>query len=52
MTKVVIEIKDNKDKTTCKAQIKLVGFDKGTDTEKNATATIYNAVKTTLETLK
>lgn len=52
MPKVVIEVKDNKDKTTCNAKIKLVSFDKGTETEKNATATIYNTVSQALEQLK
>lgn len=52
MTKVVIEIKDKKDKTnSCKVEIKMQGYDKGNDNEKGVTATVYNTVCKALKDL-
>lgn len=52
MTKVVIEIKDKKDNTnSCKVEIKMQGYDKGNDNEKQMTAVIYNTVCKALKDL-
>lgn len=52
MTKVVIEIKDKKDDTnSCKVEIKMQGYDKGNDNEKQMTAVIYNTVCEALKNL-
>ncbi len=52
MTKVIIEIKDKKDDTnSCNVEIKMQGYDKGNDNEKQMTAVIYNTVCETLKNL-
>ena len=53
MTKVIIEIKDKKDDTeSCNVEIKMQGYDKGTQNEKTITAVVYNAVSETIKDLK
>ena len=53
MTKVIIEIKDKKDNTnSCNVEIKMQGYEKGTDNEKNITAVIYNTVSNSIKNLK
>lgn len=57
MTKVVIEIKDKKDKDSevskqSTVTIKMQGIDKASDTEKSTTSMIYNTVCESIRNLQ
>ena len=53
MAKIIIEIKDKKDnKNETSVEMKMQGYDKASDTEKNTTAMVWNVVDKSLKDLK
>lgn len=53
MTKIIIEIKDKKDnKLETNVEMKIQGYEKATETEKNTSAMVWNVVDKALKDLK
>lgn len=53
MAKIIIEIKDKKDnKEETNVEMKIQGYEKASDTEKNTVAMVYNVIDKSLKDLK